>query len=109
MQPARPGSDFYVRVRPPTDAAAGSPEALVAAAKAAVLGSPDELASRSASKLFFTAPEALVAGAPAVLYFNRARSHPLRSNPNVKVRGGQGAAPAAPAHLPRRRPSKPVC
>lgn len=39
----------------------------------------------SGSKLFFTSPETLVAGAPAVLYMNRARSGPLHDKPNIRV------------------------
>lgn len=45
-----------------------------------------QIASRSGAKLYFTAPETLVAGAPARLYFNRARSWEMRNNPNVRVR-----------------------
>jgi len=66
-----------------------SPEAALEAARQAAAGRADDLAARSASKLFFTAPEVLVAGAPAVLYFNRARSWPLANNPNIKVGVGR--------------------
>jgi hypothetical protein len=63
-----------------------SPEAAVEAAREAAAGPADEAAARSGGKLFFWAPDVLVAGAPARLYFNRARSATIRNNPNVKAR-----------------------
>ena len=97
----RAGCDFYLRVKlPPSGLTAGqSPEEVRAAARAAAEGPADEAASRSAPKLFFTSPEVLVAGAPGVLYFNRARSA-LRTNPNVKV--GCGAVQGALVRAGRR-------
>lgn len=81
------GCDFYTRVKRGHSwlAAGKSPEAILAAAEAAAEGPVDEMANRSAGKLYFTAPEVLVAGAPAKLFFNRGRSWHLRHNPNVKV------------------------
>lgn len=87
------GADFYLRVKlPPAGAQPGSSpgssssaDTLIAAAATAAQGPVDELARRSASKLYFTAPEVPVAGAPARLYFNRARSWELRHNPNAKA------------------------
>lgn len=82
------GSDFYIRVAQPADGPVQCPQAALAVAQAAVAGPVDALAARSASKQYFTVPETLVAGAPAVLYFNRARSWALGNNPNIQVRWG---------------------
>jgi enterochelin esterase-like enzyme len=85
------GNDFYLRCKLWPSAlhpASQSPEQMVAAAQAAVEGPADGQAARNSSKLFFTAPETLVAGAPAVLYLNRARSGPLHDKPNVRAHLG---------------------
>lgn len=86
------GNDFYRRCKLPPSAlhpgASHDPEAIIAAARAAAEGPADCAAARNSSKLFFTAPEALVAGAPAVLYMNRARSGPLHDKPNVRAHLG---------------------
>ncbi|GAB4823020.1 hypothetical protein N2152v2_010066 [Parachlorella kessleri] len=85
------GSDFYIRVKLAYSTAAGqqpSLDAVLATAQAAAEGPVVEAASRNASKLYFTAPEVPAAGAPARLYFNRARSWALAHNPNVKVHLG---------------------
>lgn len=50
--------------------------------------SVDQLAARNSNNLYFTAPQVLLAGGPAQIYFNRARSHALRHSPNVKLRYG---------------------
>lgn len=76
-------------------------EQVLQAAHAAVAAPVDEVASASSSRLFFTAPEPLVAGAPGLLYFNRARSDMLKSCPSLQVRrwhvlGWGGAGLAAP-------------
>lgn len=84
------GFNFYLPVRRPSASlqAPRTPEEAVALATAAAEGPADEVAARSGSKLYFSTPEVLVAGASARLYFNRARSEPLRNNPNVKVHLG---------------------
>ena len=62
-----------------------------------------QVAARSGSKLYFTMPESLVAGAPARLYFNRARSWALRHNPNVRVSLRAGCSVGAAARYVWRR------
>lgn len=91
------GSDFYVRVKlPPAGPAAGQSASEARAAAAAAAAAPaDEVAARSASKLFFTLPEVLVAGAPGRLFLNRACSPALKSSPNLKVRNSKGLLLAA--------------
>jgi hypothetical protein len=71
---------------PPAGPAAGQSAAEARAAAAAAVAAPaDEIAAGSAPKLFFTAPEVLVAGAPGRLYLNRACSPALQNCPNLKV------------------------
>lgn len=85
------GNNFYCRVREhvTTRTSGLSPAELLRAAAAEAAEPPTGLAARNSRSLWFTAPQALVAGAPAVLYFNRKQTHtPLNSSPNIKVHFG---------------------
>ncbi|KAG1672027.1 hypothetical protein FOA52_008903 [Chlamydomonas sp. UWO 241] len=70
--------------------------------------SVDEVAQRNTSRLFFTFPEKLVAGEPALIYVNRRASKHLRSSPKVHAKVGWNAwekgcvtVELKPSQLPR--------
>lgn len=83
------GEDFYLSVKNSRLSLVGqSAEALLEHAREALARPVDDLAAGAGHSLFFTCPEVLVSGAPAVMYMNRRASDGLRDSPNVKVHLG---------------------
>eukprot|EP00198_Chlamydomonas_reinhardtii_P004541 XP_001693877.1 predicted protein [Chlamydomonas reinhardtii] len=83
------GLNFYARVRMPMTAAQRSHTVDQALAEGPAWGNVQDIAHKRGGSPFFTTPEVLVAGEPAVLYVNRRRlGQGLSDDPNLKVHFG---------------------
>jgi len=87
------GSNFYARCAlPPTTTAAapgeGTVQLLLPDALQAINSDHQAAAHKAGAAPFFTLPCPLVAGAPALVFFNRARAPLFRHAPNLKLHHG---------------------
>ncbi|KAG2443225.1 hypothetical protein HYH02_009298 [Chlamydomonas schloesseri] len=86
------GLNFYARVRMPMTAAQRSHTVDQALAEGPAWGDVQAIAHKRGGSAFFTTPEVLVAGEPAMLYVNRRRLRGgLSDDPNLKIHFGFNA------------------
>ncbi|GIL79183.1 hypothetical protein Vretimale_16716 [Volvox reticuliferus] len=82
------GANFYARVKMGMTAEQRSHTVEQAMAEGPAWGDVQAIAHKRAGSMYFTTPEVLVAGQPAVLYVNRRQVRGLEHNPNLRVHFG---------------------
>ncbi|EFJ50202.1 hypothetical protein VOLCADRAFT_89088 [Volvox carteri f. nagariensis] len=82
------GANFYARVKMDMTAEQRSHTVEQAMAEGPAWGDVQEIAHKRSGSMYFTTPEFLVAGEPAVLYVNRHRVRGLEHSPNMRVHFG---------------------
>ncbi|GLC43975.1 hypothetical protein PLESTB_000215900 [Pleodorina starrii] len=82
------GCNFYVRVKMDLSAEQRSHPVELAMREGPAWGDVQDIAHKRSGSNYFTTPEVLVAGEPAVLYVNRRRVRGLETNPNLRLHFG---------------------
>ncbi|GIL61286.1 hypothetical protein Vafri_15684 [Volvox africanus] len=82
------GANFYARVKMDMTAEQRSHTVEQAMAEGPAWGDVQAIAHKRAGCMYFTTPEVLIAGEPAVLYINRRQVRGLEHNPNLRVHFG---------------------